>query len=209
MDWKFAATLAVNVIGIGFMYWQVQIMKQQISALPSSRSAQRIERERKFVKRLYIPVVLMIVLILASWIPYFVGTAHEIPEGPILYMPLFGPNQPFEPSNPILRVDAEGRLLLSRKQDYRLAAVAFRYYGNGDMKDSPNLQKSGLYDIENRMVTIFIHPDRQFIQTMQNEARTFYYLLLVPNRVQIDQFATLRQAESLGVIIISSGMGPP
>jgi len=125
-------------------------------------------------------------------------------------MTLFGQSEPFELSNPLLRVETDGTFLSSYQKDYRLAAVAFRYYGNGDIKDASNLQKSGLYDIENGKITIFIHLDEQFMRTMQHgEIRTNYFLLLVPNKVQPSQFSTLRQAESLGAKILQGGAGPP
>ena len=77
MDWKFWTPLAINVIGVGLMYWQGQMMKQQIEGLPSPRSAQRIPREKKLVKRLYVPVVLMVVLVLLSWLPYVLRGASS------------------------------------------------------------------------------------------------------------------------------------
>jgi hypothetical protein len=87
--------------------------------------------------------------------------------------------------------------------------VAFRYFGNGDILDSRDLQKSGLYDIKDESITIFIHLDQSFVETMRRERGTSYYLLLVPKAVQMDQFTTPREAESLGVKLIDGRSGPP
>lgn len=70
IDWKFWAILVVNIAGLGFMAWQVSIMKKQIAALPSTRSTRRVAAERQLTKRMYVPVVLMALLVLLSWLPY-------------------------------------------------------------------------------------------------------------------------------------------
>jgi hypothetical protein len=38
---------------------------------------------------------------------------------------------------------------------------------------------------------------------------TNYALLLVPNKVQMGQFRTLRQAEAFGVKVVQEAAGPP
>jgi hypothetical protein len=70
VDYKFWSTFAVNVVGLAFMAWQIQLMKQQIGDLPSSRSTRRLSLERKLSRRLYVPVVVMAGLVLLSWLPY-------------------------------------------------------------------------------------------------------------------------------------------
>ena len=79
MDWKFWTPLAINLIGVGLAFWQVRIMKQQITSLPSPRSAVRLTRERKLLKKLYIPVFLMVTLVLLSWLPYVLaGSVNSV-----------------------------------------------------------------------------------------------------------------------------------
>jgi hypothetical protein len=208
MDWKFWTPLAVNIVGVGFMWWQVRIMKQQIATLPSQRSTERIERERNLSRRLYFPVILMVILIVVSWIPYLLNKL--IPPEAVLYILEHGTDTPFDPNNPLLGVTANGNLLLSYRDSYHVAAVGFHYYGNGNIKDAPNLQKSGLYDIQDGPIIVRIKPDEHFIQAAnRGERNTSYALLLVPNNVQMDQFATLREAESVGVKIVQRASGPP
>jgi hypothetical protein len=83
-DWKFWATLFVNVIGLGIMWLQLRIMKKQIAELPSPRSAKRLSVERQLSKRLYIPVFVMAGLVLLSWLPYVLTSTHSATYQPIV-----------------------------------------------------------------------------------------------------------------------------
>jgi uncharacterized membrane protein len=78
VDWKFWSTFVINVIGLGFMGWQVMIMKQQIGGLPSTRSVRRVSAERQITKRMYLPVFAMAVLIIISWLPYMLRPVHDV-----------------------------------------------------------------------------------------------------------------------------------
>lgn len=70
MDYKFWLTFTTNVLGVGFMAWQIRLMKNQIASLPSPRSTKRAAMERSLTRRLYLPVLLMASLVLVSWLPY-------------------------------------------------------------------------------------------------------------------------------------------
>jgi hypothetical protein len=82
MDYKFIITVAVNLTGLGFMAWQIRIMKRQMENLPSGRSAKRVALEKRLSKKLYTPVFLMFGLILLSWLP-FVISAYQTPPLPV------------------------------------------------------------------------------------------------------------------------------
>jgi hypothetical protein len=70
IDWKFWSILVLNATGVGFMAWQIRIMKNQIVDLPSPRSARRVAAERALTRRMYVPVMLMALLVILSWLPY-------------------------------------------------------------------------------------------------------------------------------------------
>src|ERR1700731_1834593 len=79
MDYKFMLTLVVNVLGLGFMGWQVRLMKRQMENLPSGRSIKRVALEKRLSKKLYTPVFLMAGLILLSWLPFIVRAYQPSP----------------------------------------------------------------------------------------------------------------------------------
>src|SRR5690348_16896819 len=130
------------------MGWQISIMKKQIGELPSAKSNARIEREKALLKRLYRPVFGMAGMLLLVWVPFFPGSKTPSPGGMDI-MPSFGMVRPFDLASPKLYVLVNGSTLSRYAKDCHLGAVAFRYYGAGDIKDTPKLQKSGLYDIDN------------------------------------------------------------
>lgn len=70
IDWKFWSIFVLNAIGVIFMAWQIRIMKNQIVELPSPRSTRRVAAERALTRRMYVPVILMVLLVILSWLPY-------------------------------------------------------------------------------------------------------------------------------------------
>ena len=136
----------------------------------------------------------------------------KIPDESIKWMTSWGPVLPFDPSHEKLGINANGHLLLQRfGADYRIAGVAFHYFGTGDIKDSTGLQKSGLFDLEDRQINMYIFPDQKFTQEVVQAhlGATTYFLLVIPKSVRLDQFSTVRQAESLGAIALDGNGGPP
>lgn len=79
MDYKFIMTLVLNVVGLGFMAWQVRIMKKQLENLPSQRTAKKLGLERRLSRKLYKPVFLMSGLILLSWLPFVLRAYQPSP----------------------------------------------------------------------------------------------------------------------------------
>src|SRR5438045_1402046 len=69
MDYKFWSTLAVNICGLGFTYWQVRLMKNQIS-LPPATKAKQLKVAQQITRKMYRPVFIMAALVLVSWLPY-------------------------------------------------------------------------------------------------------------------------------------------
>src|SRR5438046_8573542 len=95
MDYKFWSTLIINVAGLGFMYWQVRIMKQQLASMPSTRSAKRLSVEKQLTRRLYFPVFAMAGLVLLSWLPYVISNKAEIAPSPLQTWGLVPPRSLF------------------------------------------------------------------------------------------------------------------
>lgn len=109
-----------------------------------------------------------------------------------------------------LRVVVQGLLLQQFKSSCKIAGVAFHYSGTTDIDDAQALQKSGLYDIYKGPITIRIPLDEQFRKSLiVGTWGTNYSLLLVPNGISIDRFATLREAKKLGIRILQLNSGPP
>jgi hypothetical protein len=83
MDYKFWATLAVNVIGLAIMVWQVRLMKQKVAEMPVRVSAEkRLTIQRQLSRRMYVPVFVMAGLVMLSWLPYIVraGQPYIVPQ---------------------------------------------------------------------------------------------------------------------------------
>jgi hypothetical protein len=91
-----------------------------------------------------------------------------------------------------------------------VAAIGFRYFGTTDVKDTGELNKTDLYDIYPGDNTLVIVWNNKFIEELNRlQGGTNYGVMLVPNGVGMSQFSTIRQAESMGVIIIGRASGPP
>lgn len=158
------------------------------------------------------PVVLG--LMASCWLPYLLSRQQlpDVQEEDIAYFRTYGPLAPPGSDwrkNPFLKVETKGELFRPYRNSYYLAAVAFHQI-SVDLPDVPNLQKSGSYDIKDGRITMAIQLDQQFINAIgQGAVNTNYALLLVPNKVRMDQFETLRQATALGVRVMQTSSGPP
>jgi hypothetical protein len=107
-----------------------------------------------------------------------------------------------------ITVDGDG--VLSYKDDYKVMGVAFHDFGKTDMRDISDLSETGLYDIVAGDIQMMVQFSGQFISEFGNGARgTNYVALMIPKTVSPSQFATIRQAESMGAIVIGRGSGPP
>ena len=144
------------------------------------------------------------------WVPYLFSHIGKNDQF-LMYITRFGPmNVGLDlKTNPIVEVTTDGSLFRSYRDDYRLAAVCFRYYGNTPRNEAQNLQKSALFDIADGTFVIPIRLDKSFIDTLGTQISTNYALLLVPTKVQMEQFGTLKQAEAFGVKVVQEAVGPP
>jgi len=97
----------------------------------------------------------------------------------------------------------QGKLLMSRKPNYKLAIGCFVWDGREDILDAPYLQLSNFYDIREGNIQMQAVYSEYFINyRVQIHAAALHVALLnVPNGVQLSQFTTLRQARALGVLI--------
>jgi hypothetical protein len=96
-----------------------------------------------------------------------------------------------------------GKTLVSRSVNYKLALGCFIYDGSQDMLDAPNMQISNLYDITEGTTNMIVNWGDAYDKYLSDHHAVGITtaLLNVPNGVQITQFTTLRQARSLGVKI--------
>jgi hypothetical protein len=198
---------------IYFAWQQNRIFRQQnkIIANQSKKTAMPIETSRfRFLTR-YWPTITMIGLMVLT--AYDIYDRHRAtPPVPGTLMTYWGSStigpQPIESMR--LMVTTNGLYFAEYKKAARLAAVAFRYYGTGDVLDASGLQKSGLFDITDQPISLLIQVDSEYKNTMKRgDTETMYYLLLVPRDVNMDQFNTLRQAQLAGVKLLESHGGPP
>jgi hypothetical protein len=94
-----------------------------------------------------------------------------------------------------------GNYLQDKSANYKLAAVVLVSSDMSENIDVSGLQKSARFDIVDDLETIPIPYSDAFIRLSRRRTK-LYALLLVPNATSLDQFATLRQAEKFGVIIL-------
>jgi hypothetical protein len=165
------------------------------------------------VKRGYHWFVILI-LMMSCWVPYLLSSLRlpDVQEEDIAYLKYYGPLAPpgsdFR-KNPFLKAETKGELFRQYRNSYYLAAVAFHQFGV-DIPDVPHLQKSGSYDIKDGRISMAIQLDQQFLNAIaQGAVNTNYALLLVPEKVRMNQFDTLRQATALGVRVMQISSGPP
>jgi hypothetical protein len=97
-----------------------------------------------------------------------------------------------------------GKALLVRQLGYKIAIGCFFYDGKEDILDAPYLQVGNLYDIKDGVIFVRATYQPYFIDYLKqmHSLGIMVALFNVPNGVQPNQFATLRQARSLGVKIL-------
>jgi hypothetical protein len=124
--------------------------------------------------------------------------------GPILGMP-----------RDIVEIVVDGHELIKQSginpKSFRLAAVCYHNRGTIDTRDISDLQKSSLHDLRDEDVQMTIQLNTKFMDEYlkQGWTNTNYVAIVVPNGVTMDQFSTMRQAFSLGVLSVSGVVGPP
>ncbi len=159
----------------------------------------------------YWPIFVMLLLLIGTWIPYFVNT--DISDQNVMIF--WGTDSPPGVHIPIeqlknLKVVTDGsRLPPSIRRNYRIAAVADHDIGDIDTDDA-ELLKSSARDIVDGPISMLIPLTENFRnEYRQGDRGTNFYLLIVPKEVSPSQFDTLRQAKALGAKIINARGGPP
>lgn len=156
----------------------------------------------------YWPLVLIVVIgIGIAWLPEL--SSSQIKEKAVFNQAMVGWGWNTQnPQTGFIRVDTHA--LFPNYHQYHMAGVAFHYDGRQDYKDVSNLSKSVLYDIVDQpYVEIIVPFNQRFVEEMKVEKHTNYALLLVPDKVTLDQFATLHQGESLGIKVVDIAAGTP
>jgi hypothetical protein len=93
--------------------------------------------------------------------------------------------------------------------DFNVAVVAFHAFAVKDIEDEPITAKTGVHELVNGLIPMrFEEIDKQLLDEFTSGIRgTNYALLLVPKSVSMNQFATIRQARSIGVQVIDKRAG--
>lgn len=192
--------------------WQQNTILQRQNEIFAKQEGADVQPARTWPKlRRYWPMLTMVLLVVLVWVPY-VYTHYHPAKGPQqIDIPEFdGPTAELiggwgQDTSASCYMSVNGKLLLSRQSEYKLAIACFAYDGKEDILDAPYLQVSNLYDIKDGTVVIrgsyqpyFIDYSKQ-IHSVGIEVA----LLNVPNGIQPSQFTTLRQARALGVKILS------
>jgi hypothetical protein len=148
MDYKFIVTLVLNVAGLGFMAWQIRIMKRQMENLPSERSARKIALERKLSRKLYLPVFLMAGLILLSWLPFVVRAYQPSP------LPAFVVGWSGATDGCNAAIDTSGFVKAAEK--YRMFLVCYISDPSIDQMDDEKISMNKPFLITGRIVPILL-----------------------------------------------------
>jgi hypothetical protein len=174
-DWKFWSTFAATVIGLGIMGWQVRIMKQQITALPSARNANRAKLERQITKRLYTPVFIMAGLVLMSWLPYVLMGGPGADRIPLLIVAWSGAENGCNAA-----VDTSGIAKASEK--YRLFLVCHITNPAVDQLEDESIAISKPFNITGGLVQILIlyPPGSEITKVAKLGTQTTHTLVLLP-----------------------------
>jgi len=123
-------------------------------------------------------------------------------------MTAYGVSYPPQVGHVFAKVD--GDAIISYAEKYKVAVVVFHDPGTSDTRDVEISDKSNLFDIAGGDIRIELVLGNKFMsEVSKGYTGTKYAALLVPNKVSMGQFSTLREAESVGIKIIGGGFGPP
>jgi hypothetical protein len=88
----------------------------------------------------------------------------------------------------------------------KVMAIAFHWPTDTDVDDTPELQKSPVYDIKKSTLTFYIKTaDQKFINLLNGGTGINYALIILPTGVGGDSFTTMRQAKMEGAKILGAG----
>jgi hypothetical protein len=105
---------------------------------------------------------------------------------------------------------ADGNLLVKYSTHYRLIATCFFIDASEDYRDSTDISKSGVFDIQSGLVPMRIFWNKKFLESLERGGRgTTYVLLMVPSTMKPDDFETIREATEKGAFVLQDAGGPP
>jgi hypothetical protein len=198
-DWYFVASVLLSLVGLLGLDWN----------LIFGRVSVRDPRKRELL--VLLSVALALVLSAFGWfryhslferIPYLEYQSTKNLQGAINSWGALQVGSDFRSSFIV-----DGDALYSFRDDYGVAAVAFHNPTEQDWKDITELVKSNIHDISHGEIAIgWVFPPEYVKAPIKG---TQFVAILVPNKVRMDQFTSLRQAESMGVKIVGLAGGPP
>jgi hypothetical protein len=105
------------------------------------------------------------------------------------------------------KIVVNGYILGKFSSRYKLVATCFHWNGLGDVKDAKEISKSGAFDIRDAEITIPIPWNKQFIEELNIYTHgTNYVLLMIPKKVSLDSFTSVREALDEGGYILGQGV---
>jgi hypothetical protein len=106
-------------------------------------------------------------------------------------------------------IKLDGERLIKFANKYLLVGVCFHLFG-GEPTEATHISKSGLYDIKKGEITIAIPWTNKYInELVSGKSGTNYALMLVPKSITTDQFDSVKQAMTLGAILVEKrGISP-
>jgi hypothetical protein len=184
VDYKFWILVAIGVGQLIFSYLAVYPLRQKTTSADSVPSP--------IVKR-YWPIGLIFVLMLCSWIPYFL-TPASVPQYFITWSAT--------PDGGYV-ADIDTTFLADRRSTRRIMLVGVVMSANVDPMNDPHILKTRTYDIELPAMRLqgVSRPDFSNIEIPG--ANVQLYLLDVPKDIPIERLVTLADAEKLKAKILT------
>ncbi len=162
----------------------------------------------------FVPITLLALSLLAFYL-----SSNPPIVGGVMYMPTWGLTGPYSfklgvpgsfqgTSESRATVDCS-KIPRKYHTDFKAMIVLFHWDGREDIKDAIITSKSAKYDIEDDTIPIEIPWSSEFISEMiKGQSETNYVLLAIPSNASTD-FKTIREATSLGAVVLQLSGGPP
>lgn len=212
MDYQFDVSTGISLIILLIAVYQTiiaiqqyQLQKRQVEAMNTKAKGKKPIPLVPWWRSVALPI-LTLILAASCWIPYYLDVATMEPM--VLKSAMVGWGGLIGPNTTSISVD--GRQLQKYASGYSVAAVTYFYFGNVSINDTDSLQKSGLYEISAETIRLSIPLDAHFMELLAKDPipQANYRLLLIPKKVNTDQFKTLREAMNLGVKVSPNQGGP-
>jgi hypothetical protein len=104
----------------------------------------------------------------------------------------------------------DGRCFTEQESKYNLLGAAFHSFGVVDRVDETLTGLGRPHEISSSDIVLTIVLSESFLDVVTKGGRgTNYVILLLPKNLSTDQFSTIRQAKSLGAIVVFTRGGAP